>query len=72
MRKNPYVYDQHIGKQVKREHFSLNGNRYCKNTDLTNSLEWYSQEIKPHQWVAVPTTIELELAYETRKSRRLW
>jgi hypothetical protein len=69
---NAYVHDTHIGKQIKRTYFEHDNNRYCHNVNLVTNEEYFTKEDKPNNWVQTPTTISLELAYETRKSRRLW
>ena len=68
---NRCIHDEHIGKHIKHEAFNYNDNKYCKNTDLITNNEWYTKQVDK-KWVEVPTTIDLELAYDTRKSRRLW
>jgi hypothetical protein len=69
-RTNAYTHDTHIGKPVIRKHFWHNNECYCHNNDKRNNTEWFSKKtIKG--WIVVDTTIDLELAFELRKSRRL-
>jgi hypothetical protein len=69
---NKRVHDKHIGRCIKRIHFEYNNNSYCKNINLINNQEFYTTRVTSKRWKPVQTTIELELAFETRKSRRLW
>ena len=71
MRKNPYTHDEHLGKTEIRIVFWHNDEKYSLIINKITNNEKYTKKT-PKGWVQVPTTIELELAFETRKSRRLW
>lgn len=71
-RKNACVHDEHIGKTEKRDTFYHENERYCFVTDLTTGFEFFRKEVRPNKWVLVENpSLDLQMAYELRRSRRL-
>jgi hypothetical protein len=67
---NPYLYDSILAKPLKRQTFWHNNEKYSFTTDLRNGYECYEKLVKG-QWITIQATIDIELSFETRKSRRL-
>ena len=67
--KNAYIHDEHLGKLVRHQHFWYKDECYSLNTDKITTRQWYTKRTNKG-WVEVPETIDLELAFETRNSRR--
>lgn len=67
---NRYLTDPIIGRPIKRQRFRYQDTPHCKNTNLLTNEEWFTK-LTYKGWEKVPATIDLELAFETRQSRRL-
>lgn len=66
---NAYIHDEHLARPEIRQKFWFNNELYSYNINKTTNFEYYSK-LTSQGWIRVPYSIDLELAYETRKSRR--
>lgn len=55
----------------KNVYFNVGDSLYRKSVNLLTDCEKF-QRLQGNRWVTVPATVDIELAYLTRKSRRLF